>query len=290
MSKTSKLQALAPLSLILLFVAGAGCGRYRVLSESDGAPPDTTAQADGLLPDVTAPDALRPDAGRPPDLKKDTKPSLFKIANASPLPSGMEGAAYKQQFGAIGAKGPVAWLIRKGKLPGGLILQASGLLGGTPTQIGDFTFTLKAVDDATPPHTDQKVFKLTIKVAPLRVTGGTVYNLLVLKVVVLPVVTIINGVKIPYNTQLQAKGGLKPYSWTQTKLPSMIRSLVPKSGLPKGLTLSKSGKLSGSVSSNKDVITVPGVPLKGFLFATRVTDSQKKADTEDGLFLIPALP
>ena len=290
-NKTSKLQALRRISMALLLVAAvSGCGRYRVLSDTDGAPPDAAVQ-DGLLPDALPSDAKKPpDAKKPLDLKKDSKPSLFKIANTSPLPSGMEGAAYKQQFGAIGATPPVGWMIKKGKLPGGLILQANGLLSGAPTQIGDFTFTLKAVDDATPPNIDQKIFKLTIKVAPLVITGGTVYNLLVLKVIVLPMVTIIKGVKIPYNTQLQAKGGLKPYTWVETKLPSMIRSYVKTSGIPTGLTLSKTGKLSGSVSSNTDVITVPGIPIKGFLFSAKVTDSQKSPDSANGLFLIPALP
>ena len=141
-----------------------------------------------------------------------------------------------------------------------------------------------------PPNVDQKNFTLKVKVAPLRISGGTVYNLLIVKVVVLPMLTIIKGVKIPYNTTLQAKGGLKPYTWKQQKLPGLIRALVPKNGIPKGLTLDKSGKLSGSVSDSTDVITVPGIPLKGFLFAARVTDSQKKADTADGVFLIPVIP
>lgn len=273
------------LALMATMVFG-GCGRYRVLSEVDGAPPDLAPRADAKL----SPDAGMQDDAKMLDLGADGAPSTFTITTSSPLIAATEGLAYKQQFAAAGGTAPLGWLIKKGKVPAGLILQSGGLLTGTPTQLGDFSFTLKAVDDATPPNVDQKVFLLKVKVAPLRVSGGTVYNLLIVKVVVLPVLTIIKGVKIPYNTTLQAKGGLKPYTWTKQKLPSLIRALVPNSGIPAGLTLDKSGKLSGTVTSSKDVITVPGIPLKGFLFAARVTDSQKKADTADGVFLIPAIP
>ena len=284
---------LARIMMISLFLAGlvGGCGRYRVMSDVDGAPPDTLSWPDALIPpDAGLLDATPPDSKKAPDLGQDGAPSAFTITTTSPLTEATEGFAYKQQFAASGGTPPLGWLIKKGKIPAGLVLQSSGLLTGTPTQLGDFSFTLKAVDDATPPNVDQKAFTLKVKVAPLQITGGTVYNLLVIKVVVLPVVTIISGVKIPYNTQLQAKGGLKPYTWTQQKLPGLLRSLVPNSGIPTGLTLDKTGKLSGTVTTTKDVITVPGLPLKGFLFAARVADSQKKADTADGVFLLPAIP
>ncbi len=273
--------------VVLVALLVGGCGRYRVMSDTDGAPPDTVPHADSVaLSDAKiALDAVPPDS-KLPDLGTGT----FKITNTSPLTAATEGLAYKLQFTASGGTAPLGWLVKKGKFPGGLVLQSGGLLTGTPTQLGDFSFTIKAVDDAVPPNVDQKNFTLKVKVAPLRISGGTVYNLLIVKVVVLPMLTIIKGVKIPYNTTLQAKGGLKPYTWKQQKLPGLIRALVPKNGIPKGLTLDKSGKLSGSVSDSTDVITVPGIPLKGFLFAARVTDSQKKADTADGVFLIPVIP
>ena len=274
-----------------------GCGRYGVAADPDGAPPDQAPAPDAALPpdartvmlDTAPPDLAIPDLEIDTGLLKS-----LKITNTSPLPAATEGVAYKVQFAATGGTAPLGWLVKKGGVPHGLILQSGGLLTGTPTKVGDFPFTIKAVDDSTPPRLDQKAFTLTVKVAPLRITGGQVYNLLVVKVVVLPMITIIKGVKIPYSTQLQAKGGLKPYTWTEQKLPSLLASLVPKNGIPKGLTLDTSGKLHGSVSDTKDVVsvTIPGtsLPLKGFLFAARVTDNQKTKAKADGVFLLPAIP
>lgn len=271
------------------------CGRYRVPGSGGPSPdtrpsPDAVVRKDGgvVLKDASPADAMLADLGR------DSGGSKLKITTASPLPAVTEGSSYKVQFAATGGTPPLGWLVRKGKIPAGLILQSNGLLSGKPTQIGDFAFMLKAVDDGVPPGVDQKIFSLKVKVAPLRITGGQVYNLFIVKVIVLPVMTIIKGVKLPYNTQLQALGGLKPYKWSKQKLPSLLRSLIPKSGLPAALTLDSSGKISGTVTDTKDVlnVTIPGtsLPLKGFLFAARVTDSQKKPSTADGVFLLPVIP
>jgi hypothetical protein len=206
----------------------------------------------------------------------------------------MEGESYKQNLNAVGGVKPYGWLIKNGNLPAGLILESSGTVSGIPSQIGDFTFNIKVVDDDSPPGVDSKEFKLNVKVAPLEITADTIYNVYIAKIVILPMITIIEGFPIPYNTQLTAKGGLKPYHWTEQKIPGMLNFLIPKSGIPAGLTLDDDGKLHGSVTSTADVIEVSipmtQIKLKGFFFMGEVKDSQNPADSDNGIFLIPTIP
>jgi hypothetical protein len=49
---------------------------------------------------------------------------------------------------------------------------AGGRLAGTPTEIGTFRFTLRAVDASTPPAFTEKAFELTVSVAPLEIYGA----------------------------------------------------------------------------------------------------------------------
>jgi Putative Ig domain len=43
--------------------------------------------------------------------------------------------------------GPFTWTVSAGQLPPGVVL-TTGHLGGTPTQAGTFTFTIKVTDSA----------------------------------------------------------------------------------------------------------------------------------------------
>jgi hypothetical protein len=237
-------------------------------------------------------DSLQGEASRTFILK--ILPAGLHITTNSPLPGAMEGESYKQNLNAVGGVKPYGWLIKNGNLPAGLILESSGTVSGIPSQIGDFTFNIKVVDDDSPPGVDSKEFKLNVKVAPLEITADTIYNVYIAKIVILPMITIIEGFPIPYNTQLTAKGGLKPYHWTEQKIPGMLNFLIPKSGIPAGLTLDDDGKLHGSVTSTADVIEVSipmtQIKLKGFFFMGEVKDSQNPADSDNGIFLIPTIP
>jgi len=134
-----------------------------------------------------------------------------------------------------------------------------------------------------------------VEIAPLEIIGDQEYDLFVTKVIILPLLTFIPDVPLlPYETQLEAKGGLRPYHWTEEPLPSYLSWLITTSGLPEGLTLADDGTLSGNVGSTDAVIDV-GVPftdisLQGFFFIGKVEDSQDPAESKTGLFLIPTLP
>lgn len=60
------------------------------------------------------------------------------------LPSATEGLAYSVQLQATGGSGNYAWSLASGSsLPTGLSLSASGLISGTPTVSGSFSFTIQ---------------------------------------------------------------------------------------------------------------------------------------------------
>jgi large repetitive protein len=68
-------------------------------------------------------------------------------AQPSKPPHASVGAAYMQQLAGAGGTGPYAdWSVESGSLPPGLVLSPSGLLSGTPTLRGSFTFVVTLVD------------------------------------------------------------------------------------------------------------------------------------------------
>ena len=63
--------------------------------------------------------------------------------NPASLPNGSVGAAYNQTLSAT-PSGSYAFAVSGGALPGGLTLSSAGVLNGTPTASGTFSFTVKA--------------------------------------------------------------------------------------------------------------------------------------------------
>ncbi len=73
--------------------------------------------------------------------------SLAVVANT--LPTGTAGTAYSATLAATGGTAPYTWQISGGSLPQGLALNnTSGIISGTTTQTGGFSFTA-SVTDAT---------------------------------------------------------------------------------------------------------------------------------------------
>jgi hypothetical protein len=179
-------------------------------------------------------------------------------------------------------------------LPKGLAFSYTGELSGTPEGPNTYSFKVRVVDSGDPVQQATSDFALTVKIAPLKIVGDQMVDLFLTKVVILPLITVVQGIPIPYSTQLQAKGGLKPYHWKEVEIPSFLKTFIPKAGIPQGLTLSDSGTLSGAVTSTDQVIqlNIPFVnfTLTGFFFMAQVTDSQDPPASDQAIFLIPTVP
>ena len=106
----------------------------------------------------------------------------------------------------------------EGSLPGGLQLSSSGLLSGTPTATGDFTFKVRVTDGS---RSATQSYSLTV-VQPLKIT---------------PVTPVPGEVSVAFHLQPAATGGKPGYKWSAT-------------GLPAGVAINAdTGELSGSPSA-----------------------------------------
>lgn len=145
----------------------------------------------------------------------------LKISNTSPLPSGTVGRGYSLQFAATGGTPPYTWSVPSGLPPGLSLSASSGVLSGTPSGAGTFTFTAIVTDYVN--SKTSTAFTVTIGPA-LSITTTTP----------LPQ----GSVGAPYSTTLAATGGTPPYFWSV---------LADRGALPPGMTLEAStGKLSGT--------------------------------------------
>ncbi len=217
----------------------------------------------------------------------------LEIVSKDPLPDGEAEQPYDFQFKAAGGTKPYGWMI-SGKLPTGFVFTSEGHLQGTTEDPGDYSFKVKVDDQSNPIQRAEGNFTLHIKVAPLQIYGKQMLNLYMTRLIVLNLITIVQNIPVPYTEHLLAKGGIKPYHWTEVQVPGMLKTFLPHAGLPKGLTLADDGTISGSVTDTSQVMEVKipfaNITLKGFAFMAKVTDSQKTPDSDQALFFIPTVP
>jgi hypothetical protein len=74
-------------------------------------------------------------------------PVLEPFIVSGPLDTATQGVAYSDPLPVVGGTGPYTWSIPWGALPPGLVLDAqTGVVSGTPTTVGTWTFGLSVVD------------------------------------------------------------------------------------------------------------------------------------------------
>ena len=78
------------------------------------------------------------------------------------------GTAYSNPLSATGGKSPYSWTVASGVLPAGITLQSAGSLSGTPSDSGQFNFTLQVADSSSPKQTASGSFTLSVSNS----TGG----------------------------------------------------------------------------------------------------------------------
>jgi hypothetical protein len=82
----------------------------------------------------------------------------------SSLPDGRKGSPYSAILTATGGQAPLRWSISSGSLPPGLALDtATGVISGTPTVKGTWSFTVKVVDSAVNPTSDTRPLSLRVR-------------------------------------------------------------------------------------------------------------------------------
>jgi hypothetical protein len=130
------------------------------------------------------------------------------------LPTAYRGEAYSATAIASGGKSPYIW--SASGLPAGLNMSSTGNITGTPAEAGDFNVDFSVSDSFDPANTAGKALNLHVNDAVMIVDSvlndGTVGS--------------------QYNASLAAGGGVPPYVWSGT-------------GLPSGLALLSTGIISG---------------------------------------------
>ncbi len=202
---------------------------------------DFTVQATGGDPVQTATQALRVVVN-----------DALQFVTPANLPDAPLGVPYAVTLEAKGGLPPYTWTNPGGGLPAGLTLSSSGVLSGTPTGIGNFSFTLQAADAFSPTQRVSRTFTLAVTTT-LSITTTTLPS------------AILNAA---YNQQLQA-AGTGPFTW-----------LVTAGNLPAGITLTPAGVLQGTPTE-----------VGSQTFTVRVTDARGANVGRDFTLVVdPPLP
>lgn len=138
------------------------------------------------------------------------------------LANGSEGTAYNQTLAASGGLGPYTFSLLSGSLPTGLTLSSTGVLRGTPTNVGASNFVVKVASSGG--STATRAYTINTRSATVTVNPAA-----------LPT----GAVGSAYSQTFTASGGVGPFTYT-----------VTAGTLPGGLTLSSSGRLSGTPTAN----------------------------------------
>ena len=167
------------------------------------------------------------------------RPAVLTITTDT-LPNGASGSPYSNLFTAAGGTKPYNWSLSGGVPPGLSVNADSGIVSGTPTTPGTYTFTALVSDGGSQPA--NKSFAITITPS-IVITNAS------------PLPTLTAG--LPGNISFSATGGTRPYVWS-----------VGSGSIPAGMTFA-SGQLTGT----------PTTP-ESSSFTVQVTDSNRASTSK----------
>lgn len=227
-------------------IALYGCDIFWWEFTNGGLPPGLSMNRDGLvsgvptatgetMPWVRVHDLLPADGGNSWCGRDNASERQFVFTTVPGLsiqqqsvPGGTIGHAYSQQLTALsvtnlnpvqGSPAQATWSLKSGSLPAGVTLSSSGLLSGTPTAEGSYTFVVQAAGGGG--ATDTETETLTVR-QPMTVTSqltGAVKA----------------EVGVAIHATGSAAGGSGTFTWS-----------VTKGALPSGLVLGPGGAVTGS--------------------------------------------
>ncbi len=176
--------------------------------------------------------------------------AVLTISSGS-LPNGSTGVEYGFTLTASGGITPVTWA-ETGALPPGLSLSTIGILSGTPTTPGTYSFKVTAVDASNPPLTSSLPVSILVKDSPIVVSTAPPPPA--------------GALTYPYAgyTFTVASGGTPPFTWA-----------VTKGTPPPGMTVGSDGSLTG-------MPTTAGP----FSFTVTATDSAPTPETGSQPFTV----
>jgi hypothetical protein len=257
----------------------AGCDLYRWEIPNGSLPTGLSMSSSGLVtgtpksagetkPWMTVHDLTATEGGYPwcGGDNKSERQFVFKvdpglsIQNQS-VPGGTVGQPYSQTLTALavasvdpfqGSPANATWSIQSGSLPTGVTLSTAGLLSGTPTTVGSYTFVVKAQAGNT---VDTETETLTVR-QPVVVTSPFAPGQAAPKL----------EVGVPFTASQSATGGSGTFAWT-------LASGTP----PAGLELKPDGSISGTP-------TAPG----RYTFAVKVADTEGRSQTLNATLVVAA--
>lgn len=134
------------------------------------------------------------------------------------LPAATGSIAYSQPLSASGGNGGYTYSLIAGALPPGIALSSAGLISGTPTTTGSYSFTVRATDG-------------------FGFTGNQAYTVTVNAPAIVFVQTTLPGgqVAVAYSQTVSAGGGSGSFTYS-----------LSAGALPPGIALSSAGAISGT--------------------------------------------
>jgi len=173
------------------------------------------------------------------------------------LPDGDIEVEYQQQVCAENGTQPYQWEITAGSLPDGLNAAGNGCfdITGTPTQAGEFQFTVQVTDSDDPQQTDSREFSITILAPPLQILTESLPD---------------GDIEVEYQQQVCAENGTQPYQWE-----------ITEGSLPEGLN-----------AAGNDCFDITGTPTQAgeFPLTVQVTDQSTPPQTHTRSYTLTIHP